>query len=703
MKIIIAPDSFKGSLSAVEVSEAIEKGIRKCKDNLEIEKVPMADGGEGTVESLVSYTNGEIVNIKVKGPLLREVDAFYGILGDKETAIIEMASASGLPLIDVKERNPMKTTTYGTGELILEALDKGCRKFIIGLGGSATNDGGSGMVMALGAMFLDKEGNSIKLGAEGLRDLEKIDINNMDKRLKECTFTVACDVDNPLCGERGASCVFGPQKGADKDMVEKLDYYLENYAKIIKRDLGLDVVDVKGAGAAGGMGAATIAFLNGKLQKGIDIMIEMTNLKEKIKNADLVITGEGMIDYQTAYGKTPYGVAKVAKEYDIPVIGICGSIGERVEELYEACFDSIFSIIDKPMSLEEAIKNSKELLESAAERIMRVRQGDGSRVPQNANFDKLESEKMSDIIFLDSEFKEKIWGGNRLREYFGYDIPSDNTGEYWAVSGHTNGDSTIRNGQFKGKKLSWLWDNHREVFGGLEGKEFPLLTKIIDASDNLSVQVHPGDEYAKENENGSLGKTECWYIIDCDKDAELVLGHSAKSKEQMKEMIEEGKWDDLLRRVKIKPGDFFYIPAGTIHAIGKGTMILETQQSSDITYRVYDYDRLQNGKPRELHIKESIDVTTVPHRDAKSDTKKEEINDNTIETLVEAEYFSVYKGDINSSIELKQDKPFMIMSVLKGEGSIDGIDIKKGDHFIIPAEYGEFKLEGDMEIIYSHS
>jgi mannose-6-phosphate isomerase class I len=308
---------------------------------------------------------------------------------------------------------------------------------------------------------------------------------------------------------------------------------------------------------------------------------------------------------------------------------------------------------------------------------------------------------MSDILFLDSVFKEKIWGGNKLKEYFNYDIPSNNTGEYWAVSAHSNGDSIVKNGEYEGKSLSWIWENKRELFGNIKGNEFPLLTKIIDANRDLSVQVHPNDKYAKEHEN-SLGKTECWYIIDCDQDSELVLGHNANTKEEMRQIIDEGNWDRLLRRVKIKPGDFFYIPAGTVHAIGSGTMILETQQSSDITYRLYDYDRLQDGKPRELHIEKSIDVTKIPHEDANNNRRIEKINNNVIENLIETEYFSVYKLDIKSNLKMNQDKPFIIMSVLKGKGNIDGISIEKGDHFIIPYNYGEFILDGDMEIIYSY-
>jgi len=308
---------------------------------------------------------------------------------------------------------------------------------------------------------------------------------------------------------------------------------------------------------------------------------------------------------------------------------------------------------------------------------------------------------MNDILFLDSVFKEKIWGGNKLKEYFNYEIPSNNTGEYWAVSAHENGDSIVKNGEYEGKNLSWIWENKRELFGNIKGNEFPLLTKIIDANRDLSVQVHPNDKYAKENEN-SLGKTECWYIIDCDEDSELVLGHNANTKEEMRQIIDEGNWDKLLRRVKIKPGDFFYIPAGTVHAIGSGTMILETQQSSDITYRLYDYDRLQDGKPRELHIEKSIDVTKIPHENTNNNPQIEKINNNVIEKLIETEYFSVYKLDINSSLKMNQDKPFMIMSVLKGKGNIDGISIERGDHFIIPYNYGEFILDGDMEIIYSY-
>lgn len=372
MKIVIAPDSYKGSLTALEVANSIENGIRMVFNDSIVEKIPMADGGEGTVQSLVDSTGGKIIYVTAKGPLLKEVNAFYGILGDGKTAVIEMAAASGLPLISKEERNPLLTTTYGTGELIKDALDKGCRNIIIGLGGSATNDGGLGMAKALGVSFLDEKGNDIGEGGGALNKLTSIDISNLDFRIKKCNITAACDVNNPLCGPEGASNVFGPQKGADENMIEVLDKNLTNYAEVIKKDLYIDIINTPGAGAAGGLGAGLIALLNAKIKRGIDIVIDITNLEEKIKDADLVFTGEGMIDFQTAFGKTPFGVAKIAKKYNIPVIAIAGGIGKDAESLYDKGFDSIFPIVDSPMSLDKAMKDGKALIERTAERIMRV-------------------------------------------------------------------------------------------------------------------------------------------------------------------------------------------------------------------------------------------------------------------------------------------------------------------------------------------
>lgn len=314
---------------------------------------------------------------------------------------------------------------------------------------------------------------------------------------------------------------------------------------------------------------------------------------------------------------------------------------------------------------------------------------------------------MKQPIFLTPVFQERIWGGTKLRTEFGYDIESDITGECWAVSGHPNGLSVVSKGPYEGRDLSELWKQHPELFGNIGGEVFPLLTKILDANTDLSVQVHPNDEYAKEFENGELGKTECWYVIDSEEGAELVIGHTAQSKEQFNEVIEQGEWNRLLRRVKVKPGDFFYVPSGTIHAIGSGILILETQQSSDTTYRVYDYERVDsNGQKRELHLEKSIDVATIPHEDYPINPVSESVSGATITTFLQEENFSVYKWEITGAAQLTQDKSFLIASVLKGKGNIStsegSFQIEKGAHFILPNELGEFEITGEVEMIVSH-
>ncbi|QNO14658.1 mannose-6-phosphate isomerase, class I [Alkalicella caledoniensis] len=309
---------------------------------------------------------------------------------------------------------------------------------------------------------------------------------------------------------------------------------------------------------------------------------------------------------------------------------------------------------------------------------------------------------IKEIIFLEKIFHEKLWGGSKLSDYFGYQLQSHKTGECWAVSAHPNGDCPILNNKYKGKTLSWLWENEKVIFGDLPGKRFPLLTKLIDAKDDLSVQVHPDDNYAYKYEDGNLGKTECWYIVDCELGAELVLGHYAKDKEEMQEMIEKGLWDKLLRKVPIKPGDFFYIPAGTIHAIGKGTMILETQQSSDLTYRVYDYNRLEDGKLRKLHISKTLDVANAPHEDYPLNKVVSHLEQGVLESLVQEQYFSVYRIKTSGKQKICNTGKFKIVSVLSGSGYLDVNKIEKGDHFIIPHEYGDYVIEGDLELIISH-
>ncbi|MFE4046863.1 MULTISPECIES: glycerate kinase [unclassified Priestia] len=372
MKIVIAPDSFKESLTALNVCEAVEKGIRTHFPNAEISKVPMADGGEGTVQSLVDATGGQIIQAKVTGPLGKEVEAFYGILGDGKTAVIEMAAASGLHHVPVDKRNPLITTTRGTGELILKALDHKVKHIIIGIGGSATNDGGAGMAKALGAKLLDANGAEIKEGGGSLNQLAAIALTNLDSRLAEVKVEVACDVDNPLTGETGASAVFGPQKGATPDMVKQLDRNLAHYAAVIEKEMDIHIQNVPGAGAAGGIGGGLLAFLSAELKPGVDIVIEATQLESYIKDADLVITGEGRIDGQTIYGKTPIGVAKTAKKHSVPVIAIAGSIGTGSEAVYEHGISALFSVVPGAVDLSEALEKAGENIERTAKNVASV-------------------------------------------------------------------------------------------------------------------------------------------------------------------------------------------------------------------------------------------------------------------------------------------------------------------------------------------
>ncbi|TYR81357.1 mannose-6-phosphate isomerase, class I [Priestia megaterium] len=312
-------------------------------------------------------------------------------------------------------------------------------------------------------------------------------------------------------------------------------------------------------------------------------------------------------------------------------------------------------------------------------------------------------ELRTEPLFFEPVFKERIWGGTELTS-FGYDIPSDKTGECWAFAAHSNGQSIVKNGELKGLALGELWESHRSLFGNVEGDRFPLLTKILDANQDLSVQVHPNDEYAYLHENKELGKTECWYVIDCKESAEIIYGHNAKTKEELAEMIEQDKWDELLQRIKVKPGDFFFVPSGTIHAIGAGVTILETQQNSDTTYRVYDYNRKDaDGKLRELHLEKSIEVTKVPSVHATTNTQHWKVDDLKVARFIECHYFTVEKWDINGTARLKQEKPFILVSVIKGNGKLihegNSYCFKKGDHFLLPADFGEYDVVGDAEMI----
>ncbi|MFH0759582.1 MAG: glycerate kinase [Bacteroidota bacterium] len=372
MKIVIAPDSFKDCMGALAVAEALGRGIGRILPDALIQYIPMADGGEGTVDSIIGATGGRKLAVTVRDPLMREISSSYGISGDGTTAVIEMAAASGLELLGRDERDPWITSTFGTGQLISHALDQGCKKILLGIGGSATNDGGMGMARALGVKFLDAGGNEAEEGGGAAGKVTKIVPGGLDPRIGQTGIRVACDVSNPLTGPDGASQVYGPQKGADPDMVCRLDSNLSRLATLVREQLGKEVDRVPGAGAAGGLGAGLLAFLDASLVRGFEMVAESVNLEDAIRNADLVITGEGKMDSQTQFGKTPFGVAQMAKKHRKPVIAVAGTVDEGADALYGAGFDVIMPIQEKPSDLASAIKQAPALLERAGERIARL-------------------------------------------------------------------------------------------------------------------------------------------------------------------------------------------------------------------------------------------------------------------------------------------------------------------------------------------
>ena len=372
MKVVIAPDSYKGCLSALEVAKAMERGVLSVFPSAEVRKIPIADGGEGTVAALVTATNGQLRQTEVTDPLGNKIIAHWGVLGDGRTAVIEMAAASGLPLVPKEKRDPRVTTTYGTGELIKAALAEGLAKIIIGIGGSATNDGGTGMARALGVRFLDAAGQEVAAGGGSLAEICQIDTTGLDPRLKNTEIVVACDVDNPLCGTRGASAVFGPQKGATPEMVQQLDAGLAKYASCARQATGRDVAEKAGAGAAGGLGAGLMFFTPAQLKPGVEIVLDAVGFSDIVRDADFVITGEGRTDFQTAFGKAPVGVAKVAKTHGVPVFCISGGLGEGADDVLAQGIDAVMSICDRPLSLEECMAAGAQLIEPAAARLCRI-------------------------------------------------------------------------------------------------------------------------------------------------------------------------------------------------------------------------------------------------------------------------------------------------------------------------------------------
>jgi glycerate kinase len=371
-KVVIAPDSFKGCMTAMEAASCIEDGLKRSLRGVSCRKLPMADGGEGTVQAIVDATGGSFVKRTVSDPLGRPIKATFGLSGDGKTVVMEMAAASGLALLKPKERNPMKTSTYGTGELMRHALKLGVRKILIGIGGSATNDGGTGMARALGIRFLDAKGRPVPDGAAALDKIAHIDVSKLDPRFKGVAVEVACDVDNPLTGRKGAAQVYGPQKGATPAMVKALDAGLKNLAGVIKSDLGIAILKAPGSGAAGGLGGGLMAFVNGQLRPGVDIVIDSVKLAKGIKGCDLVITGEGRMDHQTAFGKTPAGVAKTAKAQGVPVIAICGCLGKAPEVVNTIGIDAFFSALEENVDEEDLAKRGPIMLANSAEQIGRL-------------------------------------------------------------------------------------------------------------------------------------------------------------------------------------------------------------------------------------------------------------------------------------------------------------------------------------------
>ncbi len=372
MRIIVAPDSYKGSVSAVQVARSMARGIRRVFPDADVREIPIADGGEGTVDTLLAATGGKVHRCLVQGPLGQPVEASWGVLGDERTAVIEMAAASGLPLLSPTQRDPRRTCSYGTGQLLLAALDAGLRRIIIGIGGSATNDGGVGMVRAFGVRFLDGNGADLPPGGAALARLQRIDPGRIDPRLAEAEIIVACDVDNPLCGARGASAVFGPQKGATPAMVAELDAALARLADIARVTTGRDVATTAGSGAAGGLGAGLLWFTRAQLRPGVEIVLDAVGFADLVKDATFVITGEGHTDFQTAFGKAPVGVAKAAKHSGVPVFCLSGGLGQGADNVLAQGIDAILSICDRPLSLADCMRDGESLIENAAARLCRI-------------------------------------------------------------------------------------------------------------------------------------------------------------------------------------------------------------------------------------------------------------------------------------------------------------------------------------------
>lgn len=374
MKVVIAIDSFKGSLSSIEAGLAAKKGILKTKPDTEVIVKPLADGGEGTVDALIEGLNGEQIDITVTGPMGAPVSCYYGLLKETNTAIMEMASAAGITLVPDEKKNPLLATSYGVGEMIRDAMERGCRDFIIGIGGSATNDGGIGMLKALGYKFSDENGEDVGEGGQALARIASIETQDRHPLISDCKFRIACDVNNPLCGENGATYIYGPQKGVTADLKEDLDAGMANYAKITAASLGQDNSNAAGAGAAGGLGFAFLSYIGAELTPGIELILDAVGLEKELNDADIVVTGEGRLDHQTAMGKAPVGVARLAKKYDAKVVAFAGGVTEGADACNDAGIDAFFPIVRGVTTLEDAMKkeNAQKNMTATAEQVFRL-------------------------------------------------------------------------------------------------------------------------------------------------------------------------------------------------------------------------------------------------------------------------------------------------------------------------------------------
>ncbi len=692
MRIVVAPDKFKNSLTGMEFCNIVEEGIQKIHLDIEVIKLPLADGGDGTIEVVNFYLNGEIVNLTVNNPFFQPIKASYLFSKSLKTAFIEMAEASGLKLLKQNEPDCKNATTLGTGELIIDAIDKGATKIILGIGGSATNDCGIGMATALGYQFLDSNNREVKPIGANLSKITSINDLNVHPNLKEIEFEIACDVTNPLYGIDGAAYVYAAQKGASQNDIEMLNIGLKDFSKILNKTFNIDAQSVSGAGAAGGMGIASKVFLHGKLLPGIELIKNLARFDEKIEGADWIITGEGKLDIQTLSGKTIQGVIHSAKSQKIKVATFCGSNELDEKDIKGLGISYSDSIMNKARNLDDALKNANTYLRDISIKF--------SVEQLNQNIPPLYPLKFNPV------YSYRIWGGDKLKTVLNKNYTQESIGESWEISDVKGNETYVSEGALKGSSLKDLIKTYKGNFVGdhvykTYGIDFPLLIKFIDAKTPLSIQVHPSDQLAQERHN-SFGKNEMWYVMQAEKDAELILGFNQEvEKENYKHHLKNNSLKDLLNIEKVTEGDTFYIPTGRVHAIGGGVLLAEIQQTSNITYRIYDYDRVdkKTGKKRELHTELALGAIDFNHyENYKTSYKKDR---NTLNTLVNSPYFKTNFIHVEKEIlrELTTIDSFVIYICLNGSLTMNynnqNFTLKQGETILIPASIDHLSFQSE--------